>query len=510
MMDLQHLFVIILICLGTTVLTQAIITYRFRNKLQLPPSPTALPIIGHIHLLGPIAHQALHKLSIRYGPLIYLFIGSIPNLIVSSSEMANEIFKSNELNFLNRPTMQNVDYLTYGSADFFSAPYGIHWKFMKRICMVELFSSRALDSFVSVRSEELRKLLTRVLKKAEAEESVNLGEQLKELTSNVITRMMFRERHSEDSNGCGGKREEVIKMVVELNELAGFFNVSETFWFLRRLDLQGINKRLKSAREKYDVIIESIMEEHETRKTDEAGARNMLDILLHIYEDKNAEMKLTRENIKAFIMNIYGGGTDTSATTVEWALAELINHPEMMKKAQQEIEQVVGNKRLVEESDCCNLSYIQAVVKETLRLHPGGPIFVRESEQECKVAGYRVPAKTRVIVNVWAIGRDPDQWEDPLEFRPERFQGMEGKLMSEKMVSFGSGRRSCPGEKMVFRFVPLTLAAIIQCFELKVKASVEMNEGIGSSLPRATPLVCVAVAKEAIQSFSSLEPKLNF
>ncbi|KAG7549808.1 Cytochrome P450 superfamily [Arabidopsis thaliana x Arabidopsis arenosa] len=507
MVDLQYFFIIIPLCLGITVLIQAI-TNRLRNKLPLPPSPTALPIIGHIHLLGPIAHQALYKLSTCYGPLMYLFIGSIPNLIVSSAEMANEILKSNELNFLNRPTMQNVDYLTYGSADFFSAPYGLRWKFMKRICMVELFSSRALDSFVSVRSEELSKLLIRVLKKAEAEESVNLGEQLKELTSNIITRMMFRKMQS-DSEG-DGKTEEVIKMVVELNELAGFFNVSETFWFLKRLDLQGLKKRLKNARDKYDVIIERIMKEHESRNKKDTGARNMLDILLDIYEDKNAEVKLTRENIKAFIMNIYGGGTDTSAITVEWALAELINHPEIMMKAQQEIEKVVGNKRVVEESDLCNLSYIQAVVKETMRLHPGGPIFVRESDEECAVAGFRIPAKTRVIVNVWAIGRDSNQWDDPLEFRPERFEGIEWKVMSEKMMSFGVGRRSCPGEKMVFRFVPVVVAAIIQCFELKVKGSVEMNEGTGSSLPRATPLVCVPVAKEAIQSFSLLEPKVNF
>ena len=123
-MDTQYFIVTILLCLGIILFIQSINTYRFRNKLPLPPSPTALPIIGHIHLLGLIAHQALHKLSTHYGPLMYLFIGSIPNVIVSSTEMANEILKSNELNFLNRPTMQNVDYLTYGSADFFSAPMG--------------------------------------------------------------------------------------------------------------------------------------------------------------------------------------------------------------------------------------------------------------------------------------------------------------------------------------------------------------------------------------------------
>ena len=164
--------------------------------------------------------------------------------------------------------------------------------------MMELFSSRAIDRFANVRTEELRKLLVRVMKKAETEESVDLGEQLKKLTSSIITRMMFRERRSDSE-----RREQVIKMVVELNELAGFFNVSETFWFLRRLDLQGIKKRLKNARERYDVIIERIMKEDESRNhKDAGGVRSMLDILLDIYEDKNSEIKLTRENIKGFIM----------------------------------------------------------------------------------------------------------------------------------------------------------------------------------------------------------------
>ncbi|CAE6088973.1 unnamed protein product [Arabidopsis arenosa] len=417
------------------------------SRSSLPPGPQGFPILGHMHLLRSSLPRSLQALAHTYGPLMSIRIGSLRVLVVSDSDTAKQILKTHDPDFASKFVFGPRQFNVYKGAEFFNAPYGpywrfmkklcmtklfagyqldrfvdireeetlallsslversrngeacdlgleftalttkilskmvmgkrcrqnsnipveirkivsdimacatrfgfmelfgplrdldlfapygLRWKFMKRICMVELFSSRALDSFVSVRSEELSKLLIRVLKKAEAEESVNLGEQLKELTSNIITRMMFRKMQS-DSEG-DGKTEEVIKMVVELNELAGFFNVSETFWFLKRLDLQGLKKRLKNARDKYDV-------------------------------------------------------------------------------------------------------------------------------------------------------------------------------MSEKMMSFGAGRRSCPGEKMVFRFVPVVVAAIIQCFELKVKGSVEMNEGTGSSLPRATPLVCVPVAKEAIQSFSLLEPKVNF
>ncbi|XP_010520064.1 PREDICTED: 3,9-dihydroxypterocarpan 6A-monooxygenase [Tarenaya hassleriana] len=497
MIDLQYYFIPFLLWLGLTVLFQAI-TSKFRNKRPLPPSPPALPIIGHMHLLGPIAHQSLHKLATRYGPLIYLFIGSIPNLIVSTLDMGKEVLKDNEFNFLNRPTMANVDYLTYGSADFFSAPYGSHWRFMKKICMMELFSNQTLESFVPLRREDLRKFLMFLLKKAEEGESVNLGNRLKILTNNVVTRMMFRGRHPNRES----EREEVVKVVTELNELAGFLNLSETFWFLKKLDIQGLRKRLKEARDKYDAIIERIMEEHEdarrkikeTGSGSDAGVKNMLDILLDVYEDEHAEMKLTRENIKGLIMNIYGGGTDTSANTVEWAIAELINHPEIMKKAQREVDEVVGKNRVVEEKDVCKLTYLQAIVKETLRLHPGG-IFVREAAEECVVAGHRIPARTRIIVNLWAIGRDPNQWEDPFEFKPERFHGTEWNVLGDKTMMFGSGRRSCPGEKMALRFVPTVLAALIQCFELGVDGAVNMEEGPGFTIPRAKPLVCVPMAR---------------
>ncbi|KAF5473334.1 hypothetical protein F2P56_009952 [Juglans regia] len=500
---------ILLICLASIWLI-GFFFIRPRTKPRLPPSPRALPIIGHLHLLSKIPHQALHKLSNRHGPLIYLLFGSKPCVIVSSPEMARECLKTNEFCFLNRPKMANIDYLTYGSADFTMAPYGPYWKFMKKLCMTELLSGRTLEQHLPIRDQEIKQFLQLLLKKAKAHEAVDVGAELIRLTNNIISRMALRKRCSENEDEAN----EVRKLVEEMCELAGKANVSEMIWFCKNLDLQGFGKRLKDVRDRYDAMMERIMKEHEeARKKKEMavdggdGIKDVLDILLDVYEDESSEIRMTRENIKGFIMNMFGAGTDTSAVTTEWAMSELINHPDVMAKARQEIDMVIGKSKLVEESDIANLPYIQAIVKETLRLHPTGPLVVRECTEDCIIAGYEIPAKTRLFVNVWAIGRDPNHWENPLEFWPERFLNKEemGKSQLDvrgqhfHLLPFGTGRRSCPGATLALQVVQTTLAVMIQCFEWKVgdggRGSVDMEEGPGISLPRAHPLVCVPVAR---------------
>ncbi|KAI5560453.1 hypothetical protein POPTR_016G049900v4 [Populus trichocarpa] len=180
----------------------------------------------------------------------------------------------------------------------------------------------------------------------------------------------------------------------------------------------------------------------------------------------------------------------------------------MMEKARQKIDSVVGRSRLVQESDIANPPYLQAIVKETLRLHPTGPLIVRESLEDCTIAGYKIPANTRLFVNIWSLGRDPNHWENPLDFRPQRFTGEDWSGNSNMMdvrgqhfhlLPFGTGRRSCPGASFALQFVPTTLAALIQCFEWKVGdgecGTVDMDEGPGLTLPRAHSLVCIPVSR---------------
>lgn len=202
---------------------------------------------------------------------------------------------------------------------------------------------------------------------------------------------------------------------------------------------------------------------------------------------------------------MFGAGTETSAVTIEWALAELINHPDVMEKARKEIDSVVGKSRLVEESDIPNLPYVQSIIKETMRLHPTGPLIVRQSTEDCNVDGYYIPARTTVFINVWAIGRDPNYWENPLEFQPERFLNEEGQSPLDlkgqhfELLSFGAGKRSCPGAALALHVIPTTLAGMIQCFEWKVgeewNGTVDMVEGPGMALPRAHPLLCIPMAR---------------
>ncbi|XP_027070598.1 cytochrome P450 93A3-like [Coffea eugenioides] len=509
MADIQGYIFLFLIWLIPTVLLRVL--FRNRKLSRLPPSPLAFPIIGHLHLLAPIPHQALHRVSNRYGPLLHLFLGSVPCVVASSPEMAKVFLKTHENSFSNRPNSAVVDYITYGSQDFSFAPYGPYWKFMKKLCMTELLGGRTLDLLLPVRRDEITRFMELLSRKSKAGEAVDVGAELIRLANNVVSRMAMSRRCSENENEAA----DIKTIIHEIAELTGKFNVSDFIWFCKNLDLQGFKKRIRDVAERFDVMIEKIIEEHQETRTkrrhnNDAGQqmKDLLDILLDISEDESSDIRLTRENIKAFILDIFAAGTDTSAITLEWALSELINHPHIMQKAVQEIDSNIGKNRLIDESDISKLPYLQAIVKETLRLHPTGPMIVRESSEDCEVAGYHIPAKTRLLVNVWAIGRDPNYWENPLEFRPERFVFEEGNVSNSQpdvrgqhfhLLPFGSGRRGCPGTSLALQVVQTSLAAMLQCFEWNVNGEgngkVDMEEGPGITLPKARPLVCVPKAR---------------
>ncbi|KAL0325471.1 UNVERIFIED_CONTAM: cytochrome [Sesamum radiatum] len=191
-------------------------------------------------------------------------------------------------------------------------------------------------------------------------------------------------------------------------------------------------------------------------------------------------------------------GTDTSAGTMEWALSLLLNHPHVLKKAQLEIDNHIGHDRLIDESDIAELPYLRCIVNETLRLYPAGPIlFPRESSAQCVVGGYHVPAGTMLLVNAWAIHNDPKNWEDAKEFKPERFEGLEGNRDGFRLMPFGSGRRGCPGEALAVRLVGFGLGSMIQCFDWERigKELVDMTVGLGSSMSKAEPLMAYLRAR---------------
>lgn len=302
----QHQSYILLSLIGLiTFIVLRTFFRKIRSTVRFPPTPTSLPIIGHLHLLAPIPHQSLHKLANRHGPLIRILLGSVPCVVVSSANMAKEFLKTREAFFSDRPKSVVVDYITYGSQDFSFAPYGPYWKFMKKLCMSELLSGRRLELLLPARQVELRRLVALVSGKAEHKESIDVGDALIKMMMNVTTRMIMNTTCSESE----GEADEMLKVVQEMAELSGKFNLSDYIWFCKNIDLQGFRKRVNKVHSRFDSLVERIIKEHEEARTgmsknEECAAKDLLHVLLDISEDMGAEIKLTRENIKAFILVI--------------------------------------------------------------------------------------------------------------------------------------------------------------------------------------------------------------
>lgn len=190
-------------------------------------------------------------------------------------------------------------------------------------------------------------------------------------------------------------------------------------------------------------------------------------------------------------------GSDTSSLTIEWAMSLLLNHPKVLDKARAELDAVVAESRLVDESDLSKLPYLQNIINETLRLFPAAPLLVpHESSDDCTIGGYDVARGTMLLVNAWAIHRDPKVWEDPMSFRPERFE--DGENQAYGFIPFGVGRRSCPGAGLGNRVVGLALAALIQCFDwVRIGDElVDMSEGPGLTMPKSKPLEALCQPRE--------------
>ncbi|KAA8517018.1 hypothetical protein F0562_017164 [Nyssa sinensis] len=509
--DFKFGCVLFLIWFLSTLLVRSLIKKHEKSKeiVQHPPSPPALPIIGHLHLLGSGLPKSFQTLASRFGPLMRIQIGASTSFVVSNATVAKEVFKTHDLSFACRPEFGSSEYSIYkASSSFFNAEYGTYWRFMKKICMTKLLSAPQLNRFADIRKQEMTKFLETLVKCSKDAEACNLGAEIMTMTNNTICRMAMSTRCSGNDN----QSKMIWEFVQGLQQLVPKIIVGEMLGPLKRFDLLGSGRRLRALLMQYDTLIEEIIMEHEKERKVIGGERrkkDMMDIILEISEDESAEIKITRNDIKAFFLDIFLGGTETTSTVMQWALAELINHPEVFKKLREEINTVVGSTRLVQELDVPNLPYLQAVVKESLRLHPTVPLIPRKCRKDCKINDYDILANSRLIINVYAIMRDPNLWEDPLEFVPERFlvssiekhgdhENQERmKDQNFKYLPFGGGRRGCPGATLAYTILHVMIAMLVQCFDWKFRSGekVDMEEGSGFSCGMAHPLVCCPITR---------------
>ncbi|KAL0924837.1 hypothetical protein M5K25_005695 [Dendrobium thyrsiflorum] len=470
------------------------------SSLLLPPSPPSLPIIGHLHLLSLPLHHSLSRLSSLHNnsPLLLLRLGSRLALLISSASAAEQCFTKHDLTFANRPTLPSSQRLSYNFTTLVAAPYGPHWRNLRRIATAELFSSSCLNYFSHVISEEVA-FLIKQLSGGSGFRKVEVREKLDELALNVVMRMMVGRRCDEEE---GRRFRWVVK---EGFELVKESTVGDFLPFLRRVGNAGREKRMVRLEKEADELFEKTVEEMRRRRSrgEEGEERTIVGRLLDLQEEDREYY--TDEIIKGVILTMIAAGTDTTVETLEWAMSLLLNHPRSLQKVRSEIELLVGHdRRLIQVSDLCNLPYLLSILKETLRLYPVAPLLLpHESSQDCSIAGFHVPRGTILFVNAYHIQRDPNMWEEPKSFKPERFMeggaatGLGYKIM---MMPFGMGRRSCPGEGLAMRLMGFALGAMIQCLEWRRlgEEEVDMEEGAGMTMPKAKPLEALCMPRGII------------
>ncbi|KAL3645346.1 hypothetical protein CASFOL_010526 [Castilleja foliolosa] len=477
-------------------LTWIISLFLKKPSSKMPPGPTGLPLVGNLLSLDPELHTYFASLARTYGPIYKLKLGNKTGIVITSPAIAKQVLRDHDTTFANRDVPVAGKELTYGGLDIAWSPYGPEWRMLRKICVREMLGGHTLDSVYSLRRREIRERVKYLY--GQAGSPVDFGEQTFLTMLNVITSMMWGGTvMGEKRAGLGAEFKNVVG---EMTGLVGMPNLSDFYPGLERFDLQGIQKKMKKLVKRLDEIFVSVIDQRlrSNGNGDEGLSTDFLQFLLEMKDNNGDDAKtpFTMIHLKALLMDMVVGGTDTTSNAMEFALAEMMNKPEILTKVQQELDTVVGKDKIVEESDINNLPYLHSVMKEVLRLHPTLPLLIPHCPTEtCNVAGYTIPKGARVFVNVWAIHRDPSIWDDPLEFRPERFSDGKWDYSGNEFsyLPFGSGRRICAGIAMAERMFMFSLASFVHSFDWSLRDGEKMDvtEKFGIVLKKKVPLIAI-------------------
>ncbi|XAR50253.1 hypothetical protein NMG60_11004528 [Bertholletia excelsa] len=458
-----------------------------------------------------------------------LDFGQVPVLIVSSAAAAREILRTHDQIFSSRPKSRLAKRLVYDTRDVVFCPYGEHWRQMRSICVLNLLSNRRVQSFRNVREEETAAMIEMI---RNCSSWVNLSEMLTMLSGNMACRVVLGKKCVEEGEG---RR---LKVILDgLGELLGSFNVAEYISWLAWLNsINGFDAKVNKLAKEVDEFLTEVVEKHtnkrdrtEKGKIENEGKQDLVDCLLDIQSDKTRP--INGDIIKAillvkliffsfflavrvilcifmplcFLQDMLSGGIETTSTTLEWTISELLRHTHILEKLQNEVRQIAGGKLYPTEDDLVKMNYLKAVIKETLRLHPPLPLLIaHESTEDANVMGYDIRAGTQVIINAWAIARDPLTWEYPEEFRPERFlnSSKDFKGKDFEFIPFGAGRRICPGMLLAMIISELALANLVNNFDISLPSGacgeeLDMSEATGLAVHRRNPLLVVANPKSS-------------
>nr|AJD25238.1 cytochrome P450 CYP706G11 [Salvia miltiorrhiza] len=498
---------IILGSLAMSVVVASILWFKTFswNRDPLPPGPRGVPILGYLPFMSSNMLQHLTHLSHQYGPIYKLRLGTKLAVVITSPSLAKQVLRDQDHIFGHRdPTVAALIY-SRGGRDVAFSPPNSSWREMRKVLVRETQSSSALHASRELRRDQVRKAVRSIY--SNIGQPVAFGKLAFQTEVSLLMNLMWGGLHSHSGEDRERLGTEFKALNSQISKLLGKPNISDLFPFLSIFDLQGVKKQMGKVVDSLDNILEQFISQHEklSGALDNEGRKDFLQIVMEHKENKDSDLPtLSRDQIKSLLSEIISAGSDTSATTVEFAMSELLNRPEAMEKVQKELSEVVGMNNIIEESHLPKLHFLNAVIKETLRLHPPAPLLVpRAPLQSSSVGGYTIPKGTKILLNVWAIHRDPSIWDNPEEFRPERFledsRNLDFKGNNFELIPFGSGRRMCPGLPLAEKMVAYLLASFLHSFDWKLtdgkKLDMSITLGIvlqktNNSIATPTPRLC--------------------
>ncbi|RLN40046.1 premnaspirodiene oxygenase-like [Panicum miliaceum] len=456
------------------------------------------------HLVNVLPHRALRDLAGAHGPLMMLQLGETPLVVVSSRETPRQVLRTHDANFATRPKLLCGEVVLYRWADIAFLPSGEYWRKLRQLCAAEVLSPKRVLTFRHIREAEMASQVERI-RAAGPSTPVDLSAMFYNLATTIVSRASFGNRQR--------NADEFLTAMKAGAALASGFKIPDLFptWRPVLAGVTGMRRTLEDVHRTVDSTLEGVIEERQ-RVRDEKASRssgkaadageqeNLVDLLIGLQERGSSGFYLSRDSIKAIIFDMFTAGTGTLASSLDWGMSELVRNQRVMSKLQHEIREAFRGKAAVTEVDirAASLPYLKLVIRETLRLHPPLPLLVpRESIDACEIEGYQIPARARVIVNAWAIGRDPKYWDDADEFKPERFEdnAMDFMGSSYEYIPFGAGRRMCPGISYGLPVLEIVLVQLLYHFNWSLEEGteeVDMTEAPGLGVRRKSPLLLCA------------------
>ncbi|KAJ0578366.1 putative cytochrome P450 [Helianthus annuus] len=489
----------------TSLLILAILWYKFilsnssNGAPPLPPGPRSFPIVGYLPFLTPNLHTQFTNMAHTYGPIFKLKLGSKLHVVINTPELAKEVVRDQDEAFSNRDQTAAILVMTYGGQDMVFSDNNANWRKLRKLSVHKMLSNVNLDRSSSVRWNEVRRAVKNVFGR------IGTKVDIREITFSTETSVLIRtiwESQSDKGVTNSNIVAEIDKVASKVTAILGRMNISDFFPILGRFDLQGVVRDMEKQRNKLDQLFTTIIDDRiesnlkmSEDKTGREGKKDFLQVLLD-YKDEKDATPLSMIQIKSVLLNIMIAGTETTATTVEWAMSNIMQNHNIMKRLQEELVEVVGLNNIVEEHHLPKLKYLDATIKETLRMHSIVPFLIpRSPSKDCMVGGYTIPKGCTIILNVWSIHRDPRYWDDPLNFNPERFLTNKWDYNGNNLIyfPFGSGRRLCAGVPLAEKMLMLILASLLHSFDWSIPKGEkhDLTEIYSIAIKKRKPLIAI-------------------